>query len=185
MASEDAKAYYWGREIEEHGVYTKVLVPLDGSDNAEQALLHASEIARRYHSELLLLHVVTSFPPESVTTARGAAGDETRREEARALTYLEQLAKPLRTGGMKVTCAVRRGLPNDAIVKYAREGGADLGVLATHGRSGSRRAVMGSVADYVLKKSGLPMLLIRPVETSAPKFFGAPAEARTPAPVED
>ena len=82
--------------------------------------------------------------------------------EAAARDYLDGLALPLRGKGLKVQCVTMIGLPAESIVSYAEENRFDLVALATHGRSGLRRLVFGSVADYVVRKSGLPILLIKP-----------------------
>ena len=76
--------------------------------------------------------------------------------------YLDGLALPLREKGLKVQCATMIGHPAESIVSHAEENGFDLVALATHGRSGLRRLVFGSVADYVIRKAGLPILLIKP-----------------------
>ncbi|MBI2166345.1 MAG: universal stress protein, partial [Chloroflexi bacterium] len=79
-----------------------------------------------------------------------------------AQTYLDWTAKALRQRGVEVEGVLRRGLPAREIVRYAREEGADIIAISTHGRSGLGRLVFGSVADQVLRESGRPILLIRP-----------------------
>ena len=147
-------------------MFQKILVCLDGSKLAEQILPYAAEEAARFGSSLVLFQVVSlaSIPTptgiESVPVAvpNGQLADA----EAAARDYLNGLAGPLRDKGLKVQCATMVGHPAESIVSYAEENKFDLVAIATHGRSGLKRLVFGSVADYVIRKSGLPILLIKP-----------------------
>jgi nucleotide-binding universal stress UspA family protein len=147
-------------------MFQKILVCLDGSKLAEQILPYAAEQAALFGGSLVLLQVVSlaSIPTptgiESVPVA--VPNDQLADAEAAAKDYLNGLANPLREKGMKVQCATTVGHPADSIVSYAEENRFDLVAIATHGRSGLKRLVFGSVADYVIRKSGLPILLIKP-----------------------
>jgi nucleotide-binding universal stress UspA family protein len=86
-----------------------------------------------------------------------------QKEETAARAYLESAARLIRPKGLKVDAVTLQGvLVGQLIVNYAKDNKVDLIALATHGRSGLSRVVMGSIADYVMKESGLPILLIRP-----------------------
>ena len=147
-------------------MFQKILVCLDGSKLAEQILPYAAEQAARFGSSLVLFQVVSlaSVPTptgiESVPVA--IPNDQLANAEAAARDYLNGLALPLRDKVMKVQCVTMVGHPAESIVSYAEENKFDLVAIATHGRSGLRRLVFGSVADYVIRKSGLPILLIKP-----------------------
>ncbi len=147
-------------------MFQKILVCLDGSKLAEQILPYAAEQAARFGGSLVLFQVVSlaSIPTptgiESVPVA--VPNDQLADAEAAARDYLNGLALPLRDKGMKVQCVTMVGHPADSIVSYAEENRFDLVAIATHGRSGLKRLVFGSVADYVIRKSGLPILLIKP-----------------------
>lgn len=147
-------------------MFQKILVCLDGSKLAEQILPYAAEQAARFGSSLVLFQVVSlaSIPTptgiESVPVA--VPNDQLADAEAAARDYLNGLALPLRDKGVKVQCVTMVGHPAESIVSYAEENRFDLVAIATHGRSGLRRLVFGSVADYVIRKSGLPILLIKP-----------------------
>ena len=80
------------------------------------------------------------------------------------MAYLEEVAEPLRENGLDVACVVLHGVAGDVIVSYAQNEPVDLIALATHGHSGLGRIVFGSVADHVLRESGLPILVIKPQE---------------------
>jgi nucleotide-binding universal stress UspA family protein len=146
-------------------MFEKILVCLDGSDLAEEILPYAAEIARRFQSKLVLLEVTTA-PSALVEPMTGyytqTSSSKILRSEDEASTYLEGIADQLQERGLDVDFLTLPGSPGPAIVDYADENGFDLIALGTHGRSGLRRLVLGSVADYVLKESGLPVLARRP-----------------------
>lgn len=150
----------------------RILVCLDGSELAEQILPYATQEALAFEAELVLLQVV----PEPVAFSPGIPGagpvpvqTDTMIEVAKQASsgvkdYLEELAAPLREQGIKVETVAIIGRAGQMIVDYAARNSIDLITIATHGRSGLGRAVFGSVADHVLRRSGLPVLLIRPQE---------------------
>ncbi len=146
-------------------MFEKILVCLDGSDLAEEILPYAAEIARRFQSKLVLLEV-TMAPSALVEPMTGyytqTSSSKVLRSEDDASTYLEGIAGQLQERGLDVDFLTLPGSPGPAIVDYADENGFDLIALGTHGRSGLRRLVLGSVADHVLKESGLPVLARRP-----------------------
>jgi nucleotide-binding universal stress UspA family protein len=146
-------------------MFEKILVCLDGSDLAEEILPYAREVARRFGSKLVLLEV--TIPPsvvvESTTgyySARKPA--EIQRKEEEAVTYLESIAQAIQAAGLEVEYLTLPGSAGRTIVSYADESGIDLIALGTHGRSGLKRFAFGSVAEHVLKESGLPVLVIKP-----------------------
>ncbi len=148
----------------------KILVCLDGSSLAEQILPYATEQALRFGSKVVLLQVIgepraipSPVPGEPVFILLPEP-EQIEREQNEATAYLESIAQPLREKGLDVECVAQPGTPSDAIVSYAAESEVDLIAIATHGRSGLRRMTFGSVADFVLRESGLPILLIKPRE---------------------
>jgi nucleotide-binding universal stress UspA family protein len=159
-------------------MYSRILLPLDGSEVAQGVVPHALDIARCYDAELLLLSVVDSFekimvetasasgavtPPPSmaevtVDTARQIA--ESQANAARS--YLATVAEGLRASGAKVRTAVVEGTSAERILAFAQREDCDLIAIATHGRSGLTRTILGSVADEVMRTSRLPVLMIHP-----------------------
>lgn len=143
----------------------RVLVPLDGSGLAEAALGPASRIARGSGAELILARVIgrelTVGSPYLPHAAEDQAEHlEERRERAR--TYLEEVAERLRADGVPIAGAeVRSGTAAETLLELARER-ADMIAMATHGRGGLRRWVLGSVSDKVLRGGEQPVLLVRP-----------------------
>lgn len=153
-------------------MFERILVCLDGSKLAEQIMPYATEEALRFNGKLVLLQVI----PEPVVFSPGIPGEApvpiqtdimvegTKMALRNAGDYLEKLATPLRIGGIQVETVAIPGRAGEAILNYAYTNNIDLIAIATHGRGGLRRAVFGSVADHVLRQSGLPVLVIRPQE---------------------
>lgn len=153
-------------------MFEKILVCLDGSKLAEQILPYASEEALRFNSQMTLIEVfivptIVAAAEASVAPSRasGLIEETIHREAGEAKAYLEQVAEPLRGQGINVECVAVEGSPvGDTIVNYAQNNRMDLICIATHGHSGLGRVVFGSIADHVLRESGLPILVIKPKE---------------------
>lgn len=151
-------------------MFRRVLVCLDGSSVAEQALPYAVEVAERFASKVVLLQVIHLSSSLAAAAAQGAERvlqEETDRLAGEARAYLEQVAAPLREKGLDVEAVALEGAPADAIVSYAADNEVDLIAIGTHGRKNLGRLVFGSVADRVLKHSSIPVLTIKPQETKA------------------
>ncbi|CAN5117258.1 universal stress protein [soil metagenome] len=156
-----------GEPMPETRSIEKVLVPLDGSGFAEQALEAA---LTSLESKKLQFHLVRI--PETVTwqTTPYAGGManyqmvETYMDASRtdATAYLTEVAERLEGRGHSVTWEVRSGVIADEIVTAAGEQNVDLVVIATHGRTGFRRLVMGSVAERILRDVSAPLMMVRP-----------------------
>jgi nucleotide-binding universal stress UspA family protein len=135
----------------------KVLVPLDGSPLAEMVLPTAIELLRDSpDATLMLLRAVeaTTLPGIDPIPAQVAVVDK-------AESYLEGVAARLRAEGrFRVITSVWYNEAAEAIVEAARVHGVDLIVMSTHGLSGLRRVVLGSVAESVLRRTPTPMLLV-------------------------
>ena len=142
-------------------MYKKILVPLDGSELAKKALDEAEKLANCFGAEIVLFEVVPFMPiygsPELVTPL---IVDEKQKEAAEK--YLVNLAEDLKKKGFTATAVVRTGQQVAVeIIDFAKESGANLIVMCTHGRSGISRWVLGSVALKVLTRAETPVLLIR------------------------
>ena len=146
-------------------MYKKILVPLDGSKLAEQAIPYATELCKGATEVTLfqVVHLPLPLAAPDVSMAVPLPDPEGLREEA--LNYLEELAAPLREEGVNVkTDALERDVVAEAIVDYAEQNDIDLIVMTTHGRSGLSRLVFGSVAESVVRHAPCPVLLIRSKE---------------------
>jgi nucleotide-binding universal stress UspA family protein len=143
-----------------------LLVPLDGSSSAEQALLVAAAIARRTGTKLHLAMVSPQLPVLLATgeePAPGPAFEQELREQS--LHYLESTAEALgTTHGVEVTFSLLDGAPVHALAEHARVRRVGLIIMTTHGHGGLNRLWLGSVADRLLRRVHMPILLVRPVD---------------------
>jgi nucleotide-binding universal stress UspA family protein len=151
-------------------MFEKILVCLDGSSAAEQILSYVIGVAICFHSDVVLLRVV-SLPdltiPVGVPGSPGipvhtsGAIQRTTDEESQAADYLERIAGQLREKGLDVELMVLPGIAGETIINYAQENSFKLIAIATHGHGGLRRLAFGSTADFVLNHSALPVLMVR------------------------
>jgi nucleotide-binding universal stress UspA family protein len=161
-------------ELTQESVFTRVLIPLDGSQLAEQILEPAMALATAMRAEVTLLRVVEQLTPASYDpNSNRISGlrpsgltqlqEVDRQEWSRAEEYLDQLAARLRSEALSVQTRVISHLrPATAILDDASSNGADLIALATHGRGGLKRLLVGSVADKVVRGTTTPVLVYRP-----------------------
>lgn len=133
-------------------MFNRILVPLDGSPAAAAALPAARTIACAVDASIELVRVIEP--------SRDA--EESREMLAAAQHNVWAVSDELVRGGVRVSTDVRSGEPGDAIVEAAKSAGADLIVMATHGRSGLQRAIVGSVTQRVLGKSPVPVVVLKP-----------------------
>lgn len=141
-------------------MYKRIVVALDGSPLAEQALPHAAAHAERFGAELILLKVLEPLPEVTYSSPVAVrAAEEMSAQLAR--DYLEGIAAELREQGIQVQVETQEGKPYVQIVGYAEEQGIDLLVMSTRGQSGFSRWLLGSVADRVVRGATVPVLLVR------------------------
>jgi nucleotide-binding universal stress UspA family protein len=143
----------------------KVLVPLDGSDLSRAALKPACALADVLGGSLLLASVV-AFPSYSMYAEGYAFADPDPNDNVLVETrrYLEVLATELRTDTRPVEVCATYGSPYFGIMTIARDLGAGPIVMATHGRGGVTRALLGSVATATIRQTAVPIVLVRSVE---------------------
>ncbi len=146
--------------------FETLLVPLDGSELSENALEHATEFGELFDSAYHLTRVV-SYPVDlaSPYLPHTAQLNQKIMDDAKdgAAQYLEAHAENLRRRGLRVTTSVAvHAQAGQGILAEAEEVGADMVAMATHGRRGLSRAILGSAADKVLRGLHLPLLLHRP-----------------------
>jgi nucleotide-binding universal stress UspA family protein len=140
-----------------------MLVPLDGSMFAEAALAVAQQMASYFPLNYHLLRVIESIEDPALDYFEPNHYDEYREAAfSEAQSYLEQVAERLTSEGAAVTWEISEGPPAVQIDQCASEQRADLIVMSTHGRSGIRGLILGSVAERVLHGTTVPLLLVRP-----------------------
>jgi nucleotide-binding universal stress UspA family protein len=144
----------------------RILVPLDGSRHAEAVLPVALAMASLFDASLALRRVVLPVALMTGPPASFPAGIDTELtaiEQRRAQAYLDRLGEQLRGVGARVSGAAVLGRAVcETILAIAHERGPGMVALATRGRGGLRRLLLGSVADKLLRRGDLPMLVTRP-----------------------
>ncbi|MBI2871886.1 MAG: universal stress protein [Chloroflexi bacterium] len=149
-------------------MYTRILVPLDGSGLAEQVLPHIRLLGKGFGCPVELVRVVEEVPSDAAYVVRGVPAEVlARRVHAAAKRYLEGVAVPLREDGVTAGTMVRRGDPATHIVTEAGKEPGTVVAMTTHGRSGMTRWLLGSVTDKVLHATTSPLLVIRCVAEEA------------------
>jgi len=157
-------------------VFKRILVPLDSSRFSSQALRYATKIAQQFDADIILMQVVHSATPIAATdgdfeTAENPSTTkiaidiaiiEDNRHVVLAKRYLSRKMREISSHGIKGSYHVVVGNPSQSIIEFAWGKHIDLVVMTTHGKSGLKRAIMGSVADTVIRESGKPVLVIRP-----------------------
>jgi nucleotide-binding universal stress UspA family protein len=143
-------------------MFKRILLTLDGSALAEQALTPALVIAERFQSELFLLRVVS---PLAKSYRVGAAYVPTVEAAEDALVaeadeYLDGIAAEIRDHGLQVQLATRFGNPSKAIVAFVEQNEIDLVVMCTRGQTGPARWLLGSVVDHVVRTTTIPVLAV-------------------------
>ncbi len=151
-------------------MFTRILVPLDGSELAERALPLAQSISQPSNATIHLVQVVSRLPEAEA----GRSGDsilaaELERDAARQLVearitrskeYVGRVAALLEKAGIEVATALLEGGAAENIVNYTREHGIDLIVMSTHGFGGLKRFLRGSVTDRVIRSCEVPVLVV-------------------------
>jgi nucleotide-binding universal stress UspA family protein len=140
----------------------KVLFPTDFSEPSEAAWSYALALAKEFGAEILLLHVVAEPPRLAEAYEMGftperfikAASDEARRQ------MTDMIAKAA-DWKVSISPQVRKGVEFREIIQAAREAAADIIVMGTHGRTGLAHALIGSVAEKVVRKAPCPVLTVK------------------------
>jgi nucleotide-binding universal stress UspA family protein len=161
-------------------VYRNIVVPLDGSELAEQVLPYVKDLIR---GRSVKVHLISVAPIAATVSAAAAPvrlyplvmsrsdlelhSQERERIEAELRNYLHGITLDLTQGSVSTQVEVRFGEPAEEIVAFAEETRADLVAMCTHGRTGLARWAYGSVAEKVLRHAGCPVLLVRARVTEA------------------
>jgi len=155
-------------------MFKRILVPLDGSRFSSSALRYAIGIAQRFNAQIILIEAVKPVTPSAVPAEAEAttvpvvtevAVQAARLEEKRSVTktkrYLQRKVRDVTKRGIKCSYRIEMENPAESILKTCRKEGVKLIIMSTHGKGGLKRAILGSVADEVTRKSRVPVMLIR------------------------
>ncbi len=138
----------------------RILVPTDGSDASFQALPYAFDLADRFDALVEGLSIVDERTKASVYTVETALEEMVGGLESMAETATERIEARAKAADTEVTTTVVDGIPSRTICTHAEESGADLVVIATHGRTGLSHYLLGSVAERVVRNSTVPVLTV-------------------------
>ena len=133
---------------------TRILVPVDFYDDSLNALAYARDLATQFGAELLLLHVIE--PIHFITES-----DVYTQQRHLSTAQLDCIAAELRAQGQRFRTMVRGGIPSKVIGDTAERTRASLIVMGTHGRTGLAHAVIGSIAEKVVRTASCPVLTVR------------------------
>lgn len=155
----------------------RILVPTDFSERARQALPHALWLAEEFDAELHVLHALVLHGDDPGRTEGAFPDLDEAHAQLRqwAAERMEESVADVDVSRIRVVEAQERGLAAaPTIVEYAEDHEVDLVAMATHGRRGVRRMLLGSVAEEVLRTAGCPVLTVRPDEDGPPGRGGPP-----------
>jgi nucleotide-binding universal stress UspA family protein len=140
----------------------RILLTLDGSVMAEQALPAAINYANCFQSELFLLRVINPLTKAYPSGKTPLSAFEFAEEQLAIIAneYLEKIAADYKEESFPIKVATRIGVPYQEIIKFAQENNIDLIVMCTRGQSGFTRWLVGSITDHVIRGSEIPVLVI-------------------------
>jgi nucleotide-binding universal stress UspA family protein len=145
----------------------KLLVPTDFGEGSQAALDEAIELAKAFDAEILVLHAyeipIVGFPDGALV----ATADLATRIVDGAREGLDRVVSENQGRGVRLTAVVKQGEPWRMIGDAIAEHGADLVVMSTHGRRGLPRAILGSVAEKVVRTASCPVLTVRSTSLAA------------------
>lgn len=144
-------------------MYQRILVPLDGSISSEAVLPHAERLARELNAEIVLLHVRVTPAPQFDTHVSPFAPElkEIRQARADDKFYIKAVCNRLEDDDLRATYLLRDGPVVETIIEVAEVMQADLIAMSTHGKSGAKLLLLGSVTYQVVRNSPIPALVIR------------------------
>ena len=145
-----------------------ILVPTDLSEDADYALVYAIELAQKLQARLILLHAVDTTPLEVAEIASQRPPSDWQEVETGIEQKLEASLKRLHDVGLQGETLIVHGVPFQSIIDTAQDKGADLIVMGTHGRTGLPHALMGSVAEKVVRLAPCPVLVTRGTTEALP-----------------
>jgi nucleotide-binding universal stress UspA family protein len=143
-------------------VFKKIVCPTDYSEPSYEGLKYAIELVQQFEAELLIVHIIAPLPqlPEDPNFTFGAS-EYARVLNQAAEQQLREVTQKRVPSEIRLRTLIKHGDPGTEIVQVAEEEAADLIVMATHGSTGWRHLVFGSVAERVIRLAGCPVLTIR------------------------
>ncbi|MFC7204022.1 universal stress protein [Haloferax namakaokahaiae] len=141
-------------------MYDELLLPADGSPAVEAALPHALGLAELYDATIHVLYVADT-DRDSLSVIGGEVYDALEQE---GISVVDELVERIEARGIDCIGTVAQGGPREGIIEYVEENDIDAVVMATHGRHGVERLLLGSVTEHVVRTSPVPVLTVRVTE---------------------
>lgn len=139
-------------------MYKKILIPLDNSATDDTILAHIRRLARMTGANLILVHVADGFAARLQDQLNLADSEEIKSDQA----YLDRVCDSFTQDGFSARAILVQGKePVDGILSVAQDEGCDLIAMATHGHQFIEDMILGSVADNLRHRTGIPILMIR------------------------
>jgi nucleotide-binding universal stress UspA family protein len=137
----------------------RILVTTDFSETSQTAFAFAQQVAAKFDSKIVLLHVLDAHLPPLVFEPSGiSAGEYEQQRVERSASRVEAFGARIGEG---VETSVTCGIPHVEIVRFAEDNGIDLIVMATHGRGFFSHAILGSTTERVVRRAPCPVLTVR------------------------
>jgi nucleotide-binding universal stress UspA family protein len=144
--------------------FRKIIVPVDGSPPSDEAVKLAIIVARDQRAKLVFFHVIEVARIVAMTSVPAIGVDPSFALSAERQAGEDALARALaaaKAAGIDASTLMEEGGSVDSIIEAAEQGHADLIIIGSHGRGGIARALLGSVAEGVLRRAGVPVLVTR------------------------
>lgn len=151
-----------GPREERTSPFTRILVPIDGSDASIQAMRTAANMAAVHRLPVIALYVIADKTVDEMMAVTGDSEDAVRRQlEEKGWSYLEHAERIARSYGVTCERMVRRGIPHSQVADVVEDQGADLVVLGEARRQISRRALLGSFTEHVIEYVPCSVLVVK------------------------
>jgi len=144
----------------------RILVPTDFSNYADNALRQAVDIAKQYHAKIFLLHVIGDHIRQCIEDYCLSDAVVKEIEQDSMMASIDNLKKEINrlsddSSDVEIFSYVKRGVPSEEVLREQEEKDIDLIVMASHGRTGISRILIGSVAEKVMRGAKCPVMLVR------------------------
>ncbi|MBE2281611.1 MAG: universal stress protein [Ignavibacteriaceae bacterium] len=148
-------------------MFEKILIPTDLSEHSLSVCEYACDLAKKYNSEIHLLHIIDDFTPIlNVRTFEMTEEKIRNLQKSEAQKEVNKIKKDLEEKlGREMITEVKSGVNHIEIIKYAEENAIGLILLASHGRTGLIHTLLGSVAEKVIRYAKCPVMVITPTKT--------------------
>ena len=140
-------------------MFKKILCPVDFSDTSMNAANNAINFSMEIKAEITFIHIIDIQAMQNIGDLSGGGINDINLLIEEEKPVLSKLKEECDKKGIKVKTVLTHGEPVSVILETIKEGGHDLIIMGTHGKTGLRRLVLGSIAENVVRKSDIPVLL--------------------------